>query len=299
MTGHIRIAISGGGLAGATLVHALLKHPHLDVHIFESASEFKEAGAAVGITRNAQAALDLIGPSAAQCLQDAGGVPQNKVRFMLAQGDHPNCQIDEAKPAFPGQRLTTIVHRAAFLRELLASVPPERMHTSKKLERVERLGGEHGPLTLHFVDGSSHECDILVGADGIHSIVRKSILGDDDPATRPRNAGWWAVMVLKPYEEARASLGDDYVDANDAGEYQWIGDGTCVMHSVLNEGGLVQVIISVRDEDAEKSEQWHRMVSAEEMRKLCSKWPTHLQLAVDKVRLFATPSDSKIGQNTT
>lgn len=172
------------------------------------------------------------------------------------------------------------------------------MHTSKKLERVEHLGGEHGPLTLHFADGSSHECDILVGTDGIHSIVRKLILGDNDPATRPRNAGWWAVMVLKPYEEARASLGDDYVDTNDAGEYQWIGDGTCVMHSVLNEGGLVQVIISVRDEDAEKSEQWHRMVSPEEMRKLCSKWPTHLQLAVDKVRLLATPSDSKAGQNT-
>ncbi|KAK8002393.1 hypothetical protein PG989_002112 [Apiospora arundinis] len=137
---YIRIAISGGGgLAGASLVHALLKHPHLDVHIFESASEFKEAGAAIGITPNAQTALDLIGPSAAQCLQDAGGVPQNKVRFMLAQGDHPNYQIDEDKPAFPGQRLTTI---------LLASVPPERIHTFKKLERVERSGGEHGPLSV-------------------------------------------------------------------------------------------------------------------------------------------------------
>lgn len=54
----IRIAISGGGLAGATLAHALLKHAHLDVHIFESAEAFKEAGA-VGIARNALSALDL------------------------------------------------------------------------------------------------------------------------------------------------------------------------------------------------------------------------------------------------
>lgn len=37
----IRIAISGGGLAGATLLHGLLHYPQLDVHIFESADSFK------------------------------------------------------------------------------------------------------------------------------------------------------------------------------------------------------------------------------------------------------------------
>lgn len=58
----IWIAISGVGLAGASLIHALVKNPHLDVHIFESAAAFKESGAAVGIARNALAALDLIAP---------------------------------------------------------------------------------------------------------------------------------------------------------------------------------------------------------------------------------------------
>lgn len=59
MNQQIRIAISGGGLAGAALLHALLPFPHLDVHIFESAPAFKEAGQAVGITRNALTSLDL------------------------------------------------------------------------------------------------------------------------------------------------------------------------------------------------------------------------------------------------
>jgi len=51
------MAVSGGGLAGATLMNALLKHPHLDPHIYESAAEFSERGAAVDLSINAQRAL--------------------------------------------------------------------------------------------------------------------------------------------------------------------------------------------------------------------------------------------------
>lgn len=64
MSSSIRVAILGEGLAGACLLHALLNHPHLDVHIFESAAEFKEAGAAIGVTLNGLDALGLIGSSA-------------------------------------------------------------------------------------------------------------------------------------------------------------------------------------------------------------------------------------------
>ncbi|ETS82836.1 hypothetical protein PFICI_04712 [Pestalotiopsis fici W106-1] len=277
MSNTIRIAISGGGLAGASLIHALLQYPHLDVHIFESAAEFKEAGAAVGIARNALDALDLLGPSAAGALDRAGAVPMRGVRFMLAQGPDQGSEIDEAKD-LEGQRLTSIVHRAAFLKELLSVVPLERMHASKKLERVEKQS-EDGPITIHFTDGTTHECDVLVGADGIHSTIRKVVLGDSDPAAHPRNAGWWAVMALKPYAEARASLGEGPVDAANAREHMWIGDGTYLMHNVLNDGQLVQVIISVREEAAVGSDKWHRLVSAEEITQLYQDWPPYLKKA--------------------
>ena len=57
MSQSIRIAISGGGLAGACLTQALVlqsansSQQNLDVHLFESAPAFKEAGAAVGLTK--------------------------------------------------------------------------------------------------------------------------------------------------------------------------------------------------------------------------------------------------------
>ncbi|KAI1377124.1 salicylate hydroxylase [Hypoxylon crocopeplum] len=289
MSRPIRIAISGGGLAGASLAHALTSYPHLEVHIFESADTFREAGAAIGIARNALGALDLIGPSAAQCLERAGAVPMRGVHFMLAaRGEDQGATIAEASATDPDpkrNRVTSIVHRAALLQEFLAGVPPERMHASKRLDRVDRGGddGSSAPLTLHFADGSTHECDILIGADGIHSTVRRLILGESDPAAFPRNTGWWAVMALKPYAEAQASIGKGPVDIEDAREYSWVGDGTYLLHNVLGQGRLVQLVIASHDQDAELSDRWHRVVSADEMKKLYQDWPVHLNKAVNEL----------------
>lgn len=138
MDKKIRIAISGGGMAGATLLHALLPHEHLDVHIFESAAAFKEAGAAVGITRNALASLDLIGPSAMQCLDRAGAVLQKSARVTIAEGPDQGKFAYELKDGSEEKRLSKVVHRAAFLKELLSNVPEARMHASKRLDRVDR-----------------------------------------------------------------------------------------------------------------------------------------------------------------
>lgn len=281
MSPSIRIAVCGGGLAGATLLHGLLKHKHLDVHVFESAATFNEAGAAIGIARNALTALDLIGPTAVQALERAGALPMQGVRFMLAQGEGKGELIAEEDAATHGQRVVSIVHRAAFLRELLADVPQDRLHSSKKLEKVDQ--GDDGPITLRFVDGTTHECDVLVGADGIHSIVRKHILGND-PAASPRNSGAWTIMALKTAAEAQGSLGSGPKGLEEAREYSWVGDGVFAMHNMFNQGQVVQFIIAAYEKEAESSSDWHRTVGADELKQLFKDWPPHLNRAVDEVR---------------
>ncbi|KAI0481385.1 hypothetical protein GGR56DRAFT_630022 [Xylariaceae sp. FL0804] len=279
-TPSIRIAISGGGVAGASLMRALLEYPHLDVHIFESAAAFKEAGLAIGVTRNAQTALDLMGPWAPELLKRAGAVPMRGVRFMIAQREGQGEVIDEIDDIKAKQRLTSIVHRAAYLQEFLADVPRERMHASKKLQSIEQ--SDDSPIVLNFMDGTTHECDILIGADGIHSVVRKHILGND-PAASPRNTGLWLIMTLQPYEEAQARIGKELVDSADAHEYSWVGNGNYIMHNLLSDGQLVQFVVAVADEEAKGSDRWFKTVTADSIKSLYQGWPPHLMHAVEEL----------------
>jgi salicylate hydroxylase len=136
---RIRVAIAGGGIAGATLFYALRQHRHLDVHIFEAAPNFREAGASVGIHYNAFKALALISPDAVACLEAAGAFQLDGFTASMAVGDDQGRNI-----ALVGQEGGTCVEhvvrsvsRAAMLRVLLADAPPQQMHTSKQLEGFE------------------------------------------------------------------------------------------------------------------------------------------------------------------
>lgn len=82
---RIRVAIIGGGLAGATLANALINLPHLDLNLYESAPEFSERGAAVTLGPYAQKALQQILPSVKETLKRAGGVPKPHSRTVLVR----------------------------------------------------------------------------------------------------------------------------------------------------------------------------------------------------------------------
>lgn len=86
-TTSIKIAVIGGGLAGATIANALLHHAHLDVHVFESATEFSERGAAVGLADDAQRALQqVVGVTEAKALlEKAGAVVQASTRLCIVR----------------------------------------------------------------------------------------------------------------------------------------------------------------------------------------------------------------------
>ena len=68
----LSVAIIGGGIGGLCTAIALLKYPHIDVQVYESAPTFGEIGAGVGIAYNAQRALDLIGPGARAAYEKHG-----------------------------------------------------------------------------------------------------------------------------------------------------------------------------------------------------------------------------------
>ncbi|MCJ1325778.1 hypothetical protein MMC10_002441 [Thelotrema lepadinum] len=181
----LRIAISGGGLAGAAIANALVQHRYLEVHVYESALEFSERGAAVGLTINAQNAFDAIVLSAKESLSRAGAVSMNSTRLIVGSGPHAGNPVFDLAGTDPG----LVVHRAALLKELLALLPASLLHPGK---RIVSIGNESegGTLALEFEEGPVVHVDALIGADGIFGTVRQHVLNDPPASEKPTAAGW-------------------------------------------------------------------------------------------------------------
>lgn len=160
----------------------LLKHKHLDVEVYEAAHKFSEIGAGVAFGPNAQRALRLIGHETEEAyLHQAthnGWHEMKNVWFEFKYGMGPR----------DGELITTpknetgqaTVHRAKFLDEFVRLIPKEIAHFGKRLDQIEDEAGS--PVKLHFKDGTTALADCVIGADGVHSVVRRHILGDEHPA---------------------------------------------------------------------------------------------------------------------
>lgn len=160
-----------------------------------------------------------------------------------------------------------IVHRAAFLRELLRPIPSEAMHVNKKLVGV--TDGEDGGVLLHFSDHSQEHFDMLVGADGIHGYVRNHILSNH-PASKPHFAGWWDCRALVPIEKAAKILGDEYF--REDRQYGWLGDGGFMMHDVLDNGRTVQCIAAVLTDGDWDPNEWKKPLDREMLEASFATW---------------------------
>lgn len=185
----IDVAVVGGGIGGLCAAIGLLKHSHLRVQIYEAAHKFSEIGAGVAFGPNAQRALKLIGPQAEQAyLRQATHNMWKEERntwFEYRYGMGPNeGEVIAAPRNETGQ---STVHRAKFLEEFVSLVPKEIAHFGKRLDAIIDKGTEG--VLLHFKDGTTATADCVVGADGVHSVVRKHLLGEEHPATNPDFTG--------------------------------------------------------------------------------------------------------------
>jgi salicylate hydroxylase/6-hydroxynicotinate 3-monooxygenase len=77
------------------------------------------------------------------------------------------------------------MHRADLHDALASAVPPEIVHLGKKLVGIDQSAGQ---ITLRFEDGTGAKADAVIGADGVHSIVRDIVVGPDAPIHKGRIA---------------------------------------------------------------------------------------------------------------
>lgn len=153
------------------------------------------------------------------------------------------------------EKQSLIVHRGSLLRELLAPLPKEALHVNKKVASIKSMetsfsaspngSGNDGGVEITFEDGTVDRFDGVIGADGVFSVVRKFVLRDHDwSSVGPSPSGFWDARRLVPYERARAVLGEAYLSGENERQYSWVGHGAFLLHDVLDNGTLVQCIMS-------------------------------------------------------
>lgn len=121
--------------------------------------------------------------------------------------------------------------RTAWLDQLLSGLPQDRLHVNKRLASIDSSDGVHGPCVLNFADGSVHEADVVVGCDGIHSQVRKIILGADNREHLDSVfAGYWDARTVLPLDKAIEGLRSSLFDPAKLDQrFMLIGDGSYML----------------------------------------------------------------------
>jgi salicylate hydroxylase len=169
-----KIAVVGGGLGGMSFMNAALYAGLENIDLYEQAPEFKEVGAGVNITRNANRVLEAYGLSDKMLWKSSRNPPCYMEYRNCQTGDYIG-QIDEF-----GDPRSRQIHRAHLLDVLKERVPLSKIHTGRKLARIEtRSTGTR--YVLHFENGTTAEADIVVGCDGIKSKVREHLGFTDTP----------------------------------------------------------------------------------------------------------------------
>jgi 2-polyprenyl-6-methoxyphenol hydroxylase-like FAD-dependent oxidoreductase len=175
----LKIAVVGAGMGGLA-VAATLRKVGIDVEVFEQASRFGRIGAGIQMMPNSMKVLRGIGIE--ERLRQVAFAPFSHLNRDGYSGEViRELPMPEALYGAP----YLCMHRADLHDALASAVPSDIIHLNKKLTGLDQAGGI---VTLKFADSTTATADAVIGADGVHSIVRDIIVGPDAPIHKGRIA---------------------------------------------------------------------------------------------------------------
>jgi salicylate hydroxylase len=172
---RLKIGIAGGGVGGMAAGIALRRAGY-DVEIYEQAANYQRVGADVNLTPNAVRVLDSLG--AVPTLKKSAARPTHRISRMWDTGEETSRleMADEAERKYGAPQLT--IHRADLLNALREQLPQEAILLGHRVEEIDIAGTKP---RIRFANGVTRDVDVLIGADGIHSLTRMALFGAENP----------------------------------------------------------------------------------------------------------------------
>lgn len=168
-----RIAVIGGGMGGLTAAIALTRIAGVDVTVFEQARKLGDVGAGVTVAPNGQRVLDRLG--VLEPVKRAGAIPDGHGVYQDSLGN----LVAEAAWEDSAQQYQNVgMYRPDLVNVLAQEVETDTIRLGHRLTEIHPL--EHG-VRVEFENGVQEEFDAVVGADGIHSVVRDSLMHLPEP----------------------------------------------------------------------------------------------------------------------
>lgn len=264
----LRVAIVGGGLGG--LAAALfLRAAGVEAQVFEQASELREVGAGIVVSPNLVRPLARLGlaaalPSFAVRLEEAWEFRRwqdGRVLFSQKMGDE--CERLYGAPCY-------VAHRCDLLSLFQNALPASQLHLDHRCTSV-RDEGNSVHLQFSRRDGSEvrAQADLIIGADGIHSVIRDAIW----PKVEARFSGLSAFRCLVPSDRAPEM-------ALRPVQSLWLGPKRHFVHYLISAGRFVNVVAIVPAGDW-RTESWTAKGEVSDMKREFAGWDARVHQLID------------------
>ena len=166
----LRAVVVGGGIGGIAAAVAMAR-AGIDVQLHEQAQQLAEVGAGVSLAPNGLRMLERLGVG--EQVRRVGA------RYASAQLRLPDGRAVRHQPyqfSLPGQN--TGIHRADLLAVLAGQLPPGTVRTG---HRCTGFRQDDDSATVVFADGTTATADVVIGADGIHSVLQGFVVAPAEP----------------------------------------------------------------------------------------------------------------------
>lgn len=185
-----QVTVLGAGVAGLAVARALAMRG-AQVTVLEQAEVIREVGAGLQITPNGAAVMRALGLGDALA---AVGLPSQGVELWDGPGGDRVARLDLGRLR-PGAEWR-LVHRADLI-AILAQGAREAGVDIRLSQRVSAVDTAPDGVRLVMAQGAEIRPGLLVGADGLHSVVRQALNGKVAPFFT-RQAAWRAVIPAEP-----------------------------------------------------------------------------------------------------